>query len=180
MRFFGIVFPAGEVVRIYKEEKEMNQFCPFCTKEIMPEEIQCPSCRTTYSLGTLLLLKRIAREAPFLDTHEHRRKARIPKTLRVTYSTRSGNVGVVISNLSVGGLFIKTNDPLSKGEKTDLVISLPDRKKKLEVSGEVIWASKEERVTPEGKLPPGMGVKFLNSSNEDIERIISVLTDTIT
>jgi len=180
LRFFGVVFPAGEVVRIYTEEKEMKLFCPFCTKEIMPEEIQCPSCRTTYGLGTLLLLKRIAREAPLLDTHEQRRKARIPKTLKVTYSTRSGNVGVVVSNLSVGGLFVKSSDPLSRGEKTDLVIFLPDKKKKLEVSGEVIWTSKEERVTRDGKLPPGMGIKFLNPSYEDIERIINVLTDTIT
>ena len=167
------------MARIYEEENEMNLFCPFCTKEIMPEEIQCPSCNTTYGLGTLLLLKRIAKEAPTIDPHEQRRKARIPKTLKVTYSTQSGNVGVVISNLSVGGLFIKTSDPLSKGERTDLVISLPDKKKKLEVRGEVVWTSKEERVTPEGKLPPGMGVKFLNSSNQDIERIINVLSDTV-
>lgn len=127
----------------------------------------------------MLLLRRIARESPRRDTNEHRREARIPKTLRVSYSTRTGNVGVVISNLSVGGLFIKTNDPLSKDEKTDLVIFLPDKKKKLEVTGKVVWASREERVTPEGKLPPGMGVKFLNPSYEDIERIINVLSDTM-
>jgi len=158
----------------------MNLTCPFCTKEIAPEEIQCSWCKTTYSLGTLLLLRRIAREAPAWDENdEHRREARIAKTLRVTYSTRSGNVGVVISNLSVGGLFVKTNDPLDKGEKTELVIFLPDKKKKLEVTGKVVWASREERVTPDGKLPPGMGVKFLNPSYEDIERIINVLSDTI-
>ena len=158
----------------------MDVFCPFCTKKIPPEEIQCPWCKTTYSLGTLLLLKRIARETPLTDSSEHRREARIPTALRVTYSTRKGSVGVIISNLSVGGLFIKTNSPLSKGEKTDLVIFLPDKKKKLEVTGEIVWASSEERATPEGKMPPGMGVKFLNPSYEDIERIINVLSDTIT
>jgi len=157
----------------------MNLICPFCTKEIAPEEIQCPWCNTTYSLGTLLLLRKIGREAPSGDANELRKETRIPKTLRITYSTRSGNVGVVISNLSVGGLFIKTNDPLNKGEQTDLVIFLPDRKKKLEVSGRVVWASREERETPDGKLAAGMGVKFLDLSYEDIERIINVLSDTI-
>jgi uncharacterized protein (TIGR02266 family) len=130
-------------------------------------------------LGTLLLLRRIAREVPARGTDELRREARIPKTLRVTYSTKSGNVGVVISNLSVGGLFVKTEEPLSTGQKTDLVIFLPDKKKKLEVSGKVVWSSKEERVTAEGKLPPGMGIKFLNLAKEDIERIINVLSDTL-
>jgi uncharacterized protein (TIGR02266 family) len=158
----------------------MNLFCPFCTKEIESEEIQCPWCNAVYSLGTLLLLRKIGREAPPRGTDEHRRETRVPKTLRVTYSTRSGNVGVVISNLSVGGLFVKTEEPLSKGEKTELVIFLPDKKKKLEVTGKVVWTSTEERVTPDGVIPPGMGVKFLNLSNEGIERIINVLSDTAT
>jgi len=164
---------------VREEKRKMNLFCPFCNKEITPEEIQCPSCNSTYSLGTLLLLRRILRESPPRDTEELRREARIPKSLRVNYSTRSGNVGVVISNLSVGGLFVKTDQPLGNREKTDLVIFLPDKKKRLEVRGEVVWTSKLERVTPDGKLPPGMGIKFLDLTKEGIERIINVLSDTI-
>ena len=154
----------------------MKLFCPFCMKEITPDEIQCPSCGTTFGLGTLLLLRRLSKEAPPGHPHEQRKRARVPKTLKVSYPTPKGFVDNHISNLSVGGLFVKTSEPLNRGEKFNLKIFLPDNKKELELSSEVIWTNREERMTPEGKLPPGMGVKFLNPSNEDIERIINILS----
>jgi hypothetical protein len=53
---------------------------------------------------------------------------------------------------------------------------LPDAGTALEVLGEVIWSSKQGKKTSGKMLPPGMGVKFLNISTENIKRIISVLS----
>ena len=140
-------------------------------KEITLDEIRCPSCGTTFGLGTLLLLRRLSKEAPPGYPYEQRKRARVPKTLKVSYPTPKGFVDNHISNLSVGGLFVKTSEPLNLGEKLNLKIFLPDKEKELELSGEVIWTNREERMTPEGKLPPGMGVKFLTLSTKDKIRI---------
>ena len=38
------------------------------------------------------------------------------------------------------------------------------------------WANQEERVTPERTYPPGMGLKFLEPSQEAVETIIKTLS----
>ena len=47
------------------------------------------------------------------------------------------------------------------------------------VLGEVIWVRKEEEVSGKAKLPPGMGVKFLDPEVNDIKRIIRILSQTL-
>jgi len=69
-------------------------------------------------------------------------------------------------NISLGGLFVETNDPPVPGEVINLTVFLPDEKKEMDVLGEVAWCSREAWVTPEKTYPPGMGVKFLNLSTK--------------
>jgi uncharacterized protein (TIGR02266 family) len=108
-------------------------------------------------------------------SEERRKQARVAKRLKVAYATPKEFVDRYIFNLSVGGLFIETKEPLSQGELLNLKIFLPDKGEELDVTGEVIWSSRQGKITPERKYPPGMGVKFLNLSNDGIKRIISVL-----
>ena len=158
----------------------MKLHCPFCTKEITPETTQCPSCNTIYGSETLGFLRSLVKEALQEYPDEHRKQFRVPKTFKAAYSTSDAFINSYLSDISTGGLYIRTNDPLSAGESINLKIFLPDKKKELKVFGKVIWCIREDLVTPERKIPPGMGIKFLNLSKKDKERIISVLSQSST
>ena len=158
----------------------MSLFCPFCTKEIAPETTQCPSCGYAYGPDTLKLLASAIKKASQEYPSERRKHVRIHKTFKIAYPTPKAFKKNYLSDIGTGGLFIKTNNPLNQGEKFNFKIMLPDKKKELKVFCEVIWSNREERVTFEKKIPQGMGVKFLNLSVEDKERIISILSQSAT
>ena len=151
--------------------------CPFCFQEITPGITECPSCNHTYNSDTLRFIN-ISQKVQEKHPHENRKQVRFPIKLRVVYSTPKAFADDYIFNLSFGGLFIETNNPLSSGEALDLKIFLPDKPAPMELCCEVMWSRKEEEVTPEGTLPPGMGMKFLSLSTEDKQRLINVLTRT--
>jgi uncharacterized protein (TIGR02266 family) len=155
---------------------ELKPHCPYCMEDIASDEIQCPSCGVTYGLDTLLLVKKIVKESMMEVQHEHRKQYRVPKTLKVTYSSPQALVNSYLSNIGEGGVFIPTKEPLDRKEKIKLKIFLPGEKKALEVLGEVAWSNKEQRVTPKKTFPAGMGVRFLKLSFEDKERIIGMLS----
>ena len=74
----------------------------------------------------------------------------------------------VTENLSRGGMFLITTNPLEEGTELSLRFSLPGEKKPMEFTGEVIWAREEEEG---GNLAPGMGIRFLRIDEEDREHI---------
>jgi uncharacterized protein (TIGR02266 family) len=74
----------------------------------------------------------------------------------------------VSGNVSAGGLFLITQEPFEPG--TDLIIkfSLPKDNNKISAVGSVVW----KRESREAKdLKPGMGVKFIEITNKDQEKI---------
>ena len=153
----------------------MKPHCPYCTEDITFDEIRCPSCGVTFGLDTLILVKRLVREATMEFPGGERKQYRVPKTFKVTYSSPDALVNSYLSNIGEGGVFIPTKEPLNRKEKINLQIFLPDDKEGLKALGEVAWSNKEERVTPKKTFPSGMGIKFLKLSHEDKERIIGVL-----
>lgn len=154
----------------------MKPHCPYCTEDIDPDEIRCPSCGVTYGFDTLLLVRKIVEESMTEVEHAQRKQYRIPKTLKVTYPSSQALVNSFLSNIGEGGIFIPTQEPLNRKEKVNLKIVLPDGKGELEVLGEVAWSNKEDRVTPKKTISAGMGIKFLKLSQEDKERIIGILS----
>jgi uncharacterized protein (TIGR02266 family) len=154
----------------------LKPHCPYCTEDIAPDEIQCPSCGVTYGFDTLLLVKKIVKESMREDQHERRKQYRVPKMLKVTYPSPQTLANRYLSNIGEGGIFIPTKEPLGRKEKINLKISLPNEEKELKVLGEVVWSDTEERATSKGTFPSGMGIKFLKLSQEDKERIIGVLS----
>ena len=153
----------------------MKPHCPYCTKKIAPDEIQCPSCGIIYGLDTLLLVKKLVKESMMEGQHEQRNQYRVPKQLKVAYSSPDALVNSYLSNIGEGGVFIPSKNPLKLKETVNLKIHIPDEEKQLEISGEVVWSNMKERVTPEGTLPAGMGIKFFELSREDKESIIGIL-----
>lgn len=94
-----------------------------------------------------------------------RSEPRIPKTLSLVFKDRKSFFQAYTGNISTGGLFIKTDNPLSSGHRFILKLQLPDVPDPLEIKCEVMWARKVESGEP--NRPPGMGVKFCEISKKD-------------
>jgi len=74
-------------------------------------------------------------------------------------------------DMSEGGLFISTSEPRNAGDKIKLSFILPEVLEEIEVAGKVAW------VNPPGSddLPPGMGIRFLDLSEDKKELIQEVI-----
>ena len=73
---------------------------------------------------------------------------------------------VLMLNMGSGGAFIKTNNPAPPGTAITLRIYLEQESEPLSVSAEVVWWK-----TTEKDDEPGMGVKFLRVTDDDLESI---------
>jgi len=158
----------------------MKTHCPYCTKEISGDDIGCPECAAAFGEETLLVTKGLVEEALKGFDELKRGYDRMPKKFRISYSSPAAFTKSYLLNIGKGGVFIKATNPLKKRENISLRILLPDGGKELEVMGEVIWSSEKKHRTPIGEYPPGMGVKFVNLSAEDKERIGRVLRQSTT
>jgi len=157
-----------------QNEENMDLYCPFCSKPIALETTKCPSCGQVYNSDTHSSINLSAKghdEFP----HERRKQGRFPLRLKVAFSTPQEFVERYIFNIGPGGLFIESKTPLKPGDELDLKIFLHETAEPLEIPCEVMWCRKEEQQRPDGKLPTGMGVKFLRLSKENAERVIGLL-----
>ncbi len=73
-------------------------------------------------------------------------------------------------DLSHGGIFISTPEPLSNGANVNLTIILPDNGE-IEVQGVVKWLRSDE--TESGKA--GMGIEFINVSSEISRKLEGII-----
>ena len=64
------------------------------------------------------------------------------------------------TNLSKGGTFIKTHNPLEIGTRCTFSFSLPALSEPLQLEGEIAWILPAEAAEKRGE-EPGMGVRFL-------------------
>jgi len=86
---------------------------------------------------------------------------RVPKALSLSYKDKSSFLKAYSTNISKGGLFIKTSDPLPQGTLINLRLQLPDLKEFLKIESLIAWINKKE------KPPAGMGLQFINMSEND-------------
>src|SRR5437899_9069606 len=84
-----------------------------------------------------------------------RRQPRLPISLAVEYRTAGAFLVSYSINLSKGGIFIESAQPLPPGEHVTLRFDVPGAGD-LEVEGVVAWV---RTGSPDG-LPDGMGVQF--------------------
>jgi uncharacterized protein (TIGR02266 family) len=94
---------------------------------------------------------------------------RIQKTLSLTYKDDQAFINAYTSNISTGGLFIKTEKPLRLGDQFLLRLQLPTLQEPLKVSCEVAWVRGPTEAT--AKEPAGMGIKFIEMSKGDREAL---------
>ena len=115
----------------------------------------------------LAMAKRFEKMVTRVVEFSTRSDMRVQKTLSLTYKDNMAFVRAYLGNISTGGIFIKTEKPLSQGEQFILRLQLPELPDPLKISCEVVWA----RLPAEATLrePAGMGVKFMELSKKDGE-----------
>ncbi len=104
------------------------------------------------------------------DTKERNRYFRLEEKLKLTLE---GEGPLEIGNIGYGGVFVPFNPGLNERRKASLKVgtqipfSFSLEARKISAIGEVIW----RRETPSADLPPGVGIKFVQISDEDRQEI---------
>lgn len=80
---------------------------------------------------------------------------RVPCSVRVTFRSPSAFLVAYATNLSRGGLFLETDEPLEVGEELSLSLEVPDLGA-LDVPARVAW----HRPAAGDQGPAGMGIEF--------------------
>ncbi|MCY1041759.1 TIGR02266 family protein [Corallococcus sp. bb12-1] len=87
---------------------------------------------------------------------ENRKHARVGTHLRCWCEGENVTLYARISNLSEGGLFLRTSTPLAKGSRAQVRLS-QETDAALRAEATVVWLRGGEQ--PVGR-PPGMGLRF--------------------
>src|SRR5947209_6151409 len=114
-------------------------------------------------------------EVPTVPDHT-RRDMRTPITLKIKF--KSSNLDQFIERYSVdvsrGGIFIRTKEPLAVGTQLKFEFQLQDTSSLISGDGTVVWI-REHDPTRSG-VAPGMGVKFdklATASQQVLDRILN-------
>lgn len=97
-----------------------------------------------------------------------RQDDRLQHELLVAYRTVDGFITDWAVNISRGGMFINTRNPLAIGSTVRLIISLPDAAFPFDLTGKVIRVSEFDNVQNQ---VPGMGIEFVDVDEEKQVRI---------
>jgi type IV pilus assembly protein PilZ len=97
-----------------------------------------------------------------------RQNDRLQHELLVAYRTVDGFITDWAVNISRGGMFINTRNPLALGSTVRLIISLPDAAFPFDLTGKVIRVS--EFANDQNQVP-GMGIEFVDVDEEKQVRI---------
>jgi uncharacterized protein (TIGR02266 family) len=101
---------------------------------------------------------------------ERRRFSRTDLLVRVEYSTIDEIFSEFTRDINEGGLFIETEKPRPTGTEVVLRFNLPGNAEALQTVGRVVWVRTASR-----NVPAGMGIEFDELSNEDRDRINTMI-----
>jgi type IV pilus assembly protein PilZ len=102
-----------------------------------------------------------------------RRDARYPVSLAVNYAARDAFFANQINNLSRGGLFIATGQPLPVQSEIDLTLQLPNERGSIRARGRVVWTFDMRKGSV--RVIPGMGIKFTEIAPDDVRLLTDLL-----
>jgi len=106
------------------------------------------------------------------DDRDRRSHARVPIALKVEYKRINSFFADYTKNISRGGTFIRTSNPLSIGTEFMFHLQVPSLEQPLQIKGKVQW------VVPEGggeEQEPGMGIGFVYDSEADRDKIANTV-----
>jgi uncharacterized protein (TIGR02266 family) len=102
------------------------------------------------------------------DFEERRSSTRIPVEMWVEESTERELYFQRGANISIGGIFLERTIPHARGTVVSLQFTLPNDTAPIRVKGEIVNVG-------EASTELGMGIKFLDLSESDRERIRSFI-----
>jgi len=105
-----------------------------------------------------------------LCTREH---PRYEVSIPVDWSTRHVFVSNHVSNISKGGLFIRSDAPLPLDTEVSLVLRLPATDRTIRATGRVIWNYDIRKGT--ARVVPGSGIRFVEMAASDRATLESYL-----
>jgi uncharacterized protein (TIGR02266 family) len=105
-----------------------------------------------------------------MEGKDKRRDPRVPLVLRVDYPDPPGLLRDATENLSAGGIFIRTDRDLVRGDRVRLQISFPGLLERLEIEVEVVRSR-----LPSGSEPAGVAVRVPEDRPEDRARIARIV-----
>ena len=106
---------------------------------------------------------------------EKRAEPRAPIELRVDYEVLNMFFQDYTKNISKGGTFVRTEHPLPVGTEFVFLLHITRLDRTLELVGKVSWRVEPAEATED--KPAGMGIEFLYRSDEERERIDSLVRD---
>ncbi len=98
---------------------------------------------------------------------------RYPVNLEVSCSTRDAFLLNTVSNLSRGGMFIKSTQPLPLSAEVELTMTLPGANVRITARGRVVWNYDIPKGT--SHVVQGMGIRFLDMTTADRRRLTDYL-----
>lgn len=111
-------------------------------------------------------------EKPPVSGKDRRTYDRVPVSWEVDCTVEDTFLYASIANISAMGIFIRTEEPLAIGTEMDLAFHPPGYDA-FHLRGQVAWVNP---VRADGDNPnPGMGVRFLELTPEDRERLVDVV-----
>jgi len=119
------------------------------------------------------LVRRLRKTTQRLVSLPRRMGKRISGKISISFKTASDFFKAYIANLGEGGLFIHTTKSLPVGSLLDLEFSLPDSDQTITTKGKVMWIRPQDMSTE--KMPPGMGIQFINMNPNDNELLKNYL-----
>jgi uncharacterized protein (TIGR02266 family) len=101
-------------------------------------------------------------------SQERRRYTRVPAQILIKYGNAEQFFTDYIQNISRGGIFVPTYNPLPQGTRLRVSFSLPSWDGLIETQGVVVHCVRSD---PQGASPSGMGIQFQALSEECLELI---------
>ncbi len=97
----------------------------------------------------------------------------MPIALKVEYKRLNSFFADYTKNISRGGTFIRTKNPLAIGTEFVFQLTVPNLVLPLALRGKVQWIVREEEATEAQE--PGMGIGFVYESEADRDRIANTV-----
>jgi len=113
------------------------------------------------------LVRRLRKTTQRLVSLPRRGGERVSGKISISFKKADDFFKSYVANLGEGGLFINTTKNLPVGSLLDLEFTLPDSNQAIDTKGKVVWTRPQDMSTE--KMPPGMGIQFIDMNPEDKE-----------
>jgi uncharacterized protein (TIGR02266 family) len=104
-------------------------------------------------------------------------RVRFAQKVRVIVPEDDTAIDLLSANVSKGGIFLRSSQPLPKGQKLELEFDVPTGRVRVE-DCEVVWNRSEDGESSEAD-PPGMGVEFKSMSPQARQSIEAFIEEAL-